>query len=53
MLYRIYFDQSFSGGGHLTKEQMIEIAKACTEKNKSRPKGGSCCNYILLRLYRF
>jgi len=27
MAYQIYFDQSFSGGGQLTKEQMIEIAE--------------------------
>ena len=26
--YQIYFDQSFSGGGYLTKEQMIEIAES-------------------------
>lgn len=28
MVYQIYFDQSFSGGGQLTKEQMIEIAES-------------------------
>ena len=28
MSYQIYFDQSFSGGGYLTKEQMIEIAES-------------------------
>ena len=27
-IYQIYFDQSFSGGGYLTKEQMIEIAES-------------------------
>lgn len=28
MIYQIYFDQSYSGGGQLTKEQMIEIAES-------------------------
>lgn len=28
MVYQIYFDQSFSGGGYLTKDQMIEIAES-------------------------
>ena len=28
MSYQIYFDQSFSGGGYLTKDQMIEIAES-------------------------
>lgn len=28
MVYQIYFDQSFSGGDYLTKEQMIEIAES-------------------------
>jgi hypothetical protein len=28
MIYQIYFDQTFSGGGQLTKEQMIEIAES-------------------------
>ncbi len=28
MMYQIYFDQSFSGGGQLTKEQMIEIGES-------------------------
>jgi hypothetical protein len=28
MVYQIYFDQSFSVGGYLTKEQMIEIAES-------------------------
>ena len=27
-IYQIYFDQSFSGGGYLTKDQMIEIAES-------------------------
>jgi hypothetical protein len=27
-VYEIYFDQSFSGGGQLTKQQMIEIAES-------------------------
>lgn len=28
MVYQIYFDQSFSGGDFITKEQMIEIAES-------------------------
>lgn len=28
MIYQIYFDQSFSGGDYLTREQMIEIAES-------------------------
>lgn len=28
MVYQIYFDQSFSGGGYLTKEQLIQIAES-------------------------
>lgn len=28
IIYQIYFDQSFSDGGYLTKEQMIEIAES-------------------------
>ena len=28
IIYQIYFDQSFSNGGQLTKEQMIEIAES-------------------------
>jgi hypothetical protein len=28
MVYQIYFDQSFSDGGQLTKDQMIEIAES-------------------------
>ena len=28
MVYQIYFDQSFSGGGYLTKDQMIQIAES-------------------------
>jgi len=27
-IYQIYFDQSFSGGGYLTKDQMIQIAES-------------------------